>query len=260
MHSPLALVRDSSTRSADVYGPTAAQPVDAEAVAAAVAVAVASAETAVVDTAVVATSADTAAVATIDALEQLVGINLARLRSERQLSLDALARLSGVSRAMLAQIESARSVPSIKVLSKIAAALKVSVSAFLRRYAVHGFEHLPADRAARLLTSNGRFATRALYPDAEPVAAEFHELRIAPLHTEPGTRRPPGTMVHLVVSEGTLEISVHDRRQLLATGDAIVFDADQPHTLRNPGDTEARAFRVTVNPEAPPRWAVTHAV
>jgi mannose-6-phosphate isomerase-like protein (cupin superfamily) len=45
---------------------------------------------------------------------------------------------------------------------------------------------------------------------------------------------------------------------LLATGDSIVFDADQPHSLRNPGDTEARAFRVTVNAETPPRWDVPH--
>jgi mannose-6-phosphate isomerase-like protein (cupin superfamily) len=59
-----------------------------------------------------------------------------------------------------------------------------------------------------------------------------------------------------VVSDGTLEVSVHDRRQLLATGDAIVFDADQPYSLRNPGDTEARAFSVTLNPETPPRWQV----
>ncbi|MFC0398299.1 helix-turn-helix domain-containing protein [Paraburkholderia rhizosphaerae] len=218
MHSPLALVRDPDTDEAAVDGYVASD--------------------------------------TVDALEQLVGVNLARLRAERQLSLDALSRLSGVSRAMLAQIESARSVPSIKVLCKIAGALKVSVSAFLRRHALHGFEHLPAERAARLLTSNGRFATRALYPDAEPAAAEFHELRIAPLHTEQGARRLPGTTANLVVSEGTLEIIVHGRRQLLATGDAIMFDADQPHTLRNPGDTEARAFRVIVNPETPPRWAL----
>ena len=191
-----------------------------------------------------------------DALEHRVGVNLARLRAERQLSLDALARASGVSRAMLAQIESARSVPSIKVLCKVASALKVSVAAFLRQHAVNGFEHLPADRAARVVTSNGRYWTRALYPDAEPSTAEFHELRIAPLHTEPGTRRVPGTTVNLVVSIGTIEVSVNDRRQLLATGDSIVFDADQPHTLRNPGDTEARAFRVTVNAETPPRWDV----
>jgi transcriptional regulator with XRE-family HTH domain len=193
-----------------------------------------------------------------DALEHRVGVNLARLRAERQLSLDALARASGVSRAMLAQIESARSVPSIKVLCKVAAALKVSVAAFLRQHAVNGFEHLPADRSARVVTSNGRYWTRALHPDSEPSTAEFHEVRIAPLHTEPGTRRAPGTTVNLVVSVGTLEVSVHDRRQLLATGDSIVFDADQPHSLRNPGDTEARAFRVTVNAETPPRWDVPH--
>ncbi|MBY4805143.1 XRE family transcriptional regulator [Burkholderia cepacia] len=204
-------------------------------------------------------AADARASASLDVLEQVVGVNLARLRAERQLSLDALARLSGVSRAMLAQIESARSVPSIKVLCKIAAALKVSVAAFLRRHAVNGFEHLAAERASRVVSSNGRFSARALYPEGEPSAAEFHELRIAPLHTEPGARRAPGTTVNLVVSEGTLEVSVHDRRQLLATGDAIVFDADQPYSLRNPGDSEARAFRVTVSPEVPPRWLVPDA-
>jgi transcriptional regulator with XRE-family HTH domain len=191
-----------------------------------------------------------------DALEHLVGVNLARLRAERQLSLDALARASGVSRAMLAQIESARSVPSIKVLCKVAAALKVSVAAFLRRHATNGFEHLPAERSSRVVSANGRYSSRPLYPDTEPTAAEFHELRIAPLHTETGLRRAPGTTVNLVVSEGTLEVSVHDQRQLLATGDAIVFDADQPHSLRNPGDTEARAFRVTLKAETPPRWDV----
>ncbi|HLX02078.1 MAG TPA: XRE family transcriptional regulator [Trinickia sp.] len=191
-----------------------------------------------------------------DALEHVVGVNLARLRAERQLSLDALARASGVSRAMLAQIESARSIPSIKVLCKIALALKVSVAAFLRRHAVNGIEHLPAERARRVISSNGRFSVRALYPDTEPASTEFHELRIAPLHTEEGAPRVPGTTINLVVSDGTLELSVHDRRQLLATGDAIVFDADQPHTLRNPGDTEARAYQVTVNAETPPRWDI----
>ncbi|WP_233803293.1 helix-turn-helix domain-containing protein [Paraburkholderia sp. HP33-1] len=218
MHSPLALVRDPSAQADSDAAPRCAEP--------------------------------------FDALEQLVGVNLARLRAERQLSLDALARASGVSRAMLAQIESARSVPSIKVLCKVAAALKVSVAAFLRRHATNGFEHLPAERSVRVVSANGRYSARPLYPDDEPIAAEFHELRIAPLHTEAGIRRAPGTTVNLVVSDGTLEVSVHDQRQLLATGDAIVFDADQPHSLRNPGDTEARAFRVTLRAETPPRWDV----
>ena len=106
-----------------------------------------------------------------DALEHLVGVNLARLRAERQLSLDALARASGVSRAMLAQIESGRSVPSIKVLHKIASALKVSVAAFLRRHAINGIEYLPAEQATRLVTSNGSFSARPLFPLSAPASS-----------------------------------------------------------------------------------------
>ena len=63
----------------------------------------------------------------------------------------------------LAQIESARSVPSIKVLCKIASALKVSVAAFLRRHATNGIEHLAgrarhARRDVRMdVSRRGRF-------------------------------------------------------------------------------------------------------
>ena len=60
-----------------------------------------------------------------DPICERVAQNLQRLRGKRHLSLDALARQCGVSRAMLAQIESGRSVPSIKVLCKIAKGLKV---------------------------------------------------------------------------------------------------------------------------------------
>jgi transcriptional regulator with XRE-family HTH domain len=256
MHSPLALVRDAQADRPNVHRSTTHRTTDSQ-------------HDIADDLGVPSSALSADALGTngavrgegpFDALEYLVGVNLARLRAERQLSLDALARASGVSRAMLAQVESARSVPSIKVLCKVAAALKVSVSAFLRRHAVSGFEHLPADRAARRVSADGRYSARALYPEDGPATAEFHELRIAPLHTEPGTRRAPGTTVNLVVSEGTLEVSVHDRRQLLATGDAIVFDADQPHSLRNPGDTEARVFRVTLNAETPPRWDVPQGV
>ena len=68
-----------------------------------------------------------------DVISLCVAHNLQRLRSKRHLSLDGLARACGVSRAMLAQIESGRSVPSIKVLCKIAKGLKVSVAALDRK-------------------------------------------------------------------------------------------------------------------------------
>src|SRR5690606_29563326 len=61
----------------------------------------------------------------------VVGANLRKLRTRRGWSLERLARASGVSRAMLGQIELEQSAPSINVLWRIATALGVQFSALL---------------------------------------------------------------------------------------------------------------------------------
>ncbi|MGZ3158766.1 MAG: helix-turn-helix domain-containing protein [Burkholderiaceae bacterium] len=183
-------------------------------------------------------------------IEHLVAANLARLRSLRHLSLDALARLSGVSRAMLAQVESGRSVPSIRVLHRVASALQVSVSAFLRDFAVDGMELLPAHASQRLVNADGSVASRSLFPAQRQLRAEFHEIRMQPASVEHLHPLLPGTCKNLVVSHGTLEIRANDQIQLLGPDDAIFFDADQSHSYRNPGNTEVLAYAVTHHPEA----------
>lgn len=184
-----------------------------------------------------------------DLISQRVGQNLQRLRSKRYLSLDALARLSGVSRAMLAQIESGRSVPSIKVLCKIAKGLKVSVAAFLENRAFEGVALLPARNSKRLVSANGAFVSRALFPFDVARQVEFYELRISPLGEEESEGHGPGLQENLVVAQGVLEISVNQERYLLSTGDSILFYADQPHRYRNPADSEAVAYLVITHPE-----------
>src|SRR5580698_6264851 len=64
-------------------------------------------------------------------LAAMVGRKLHGLRLQRELTLEQLARLSGVSRAMLWQIEQARSAPTITVLARVAEALGMPVGAFL---------------------------------------------------------------------------------------------------------------------------------
>jgi transcriptional regulator with XRE-family HTH domain len=66
-----------------------------------------------------------------DDLTRLVGANLRRQRTRRGLSLERLARLSGVSRSMLGQIESGQSAPTIKTLWRIAVALELPVAALI---------------------------------------------------------------------------------------------------------------------------------
>lgn len=186
---------------------------------------------------------------TEDPIGERVASNLLRLRAKRNLSLDGLARLCGVSRTMLAQIESGRSVPSIKVLCKIAQGLKVSVAAFLDDRAFEGVAVLPARDSKRLVSGDGAFVSRALFPFDVSRQVEFYELRLKGLATEHSTGHAPGTQENLVVAQGVLEISVNEERFLLGTGDSILFYADQPHSYRNPADSEAVAYLVTTYAE-----------
>ncbi|HEY8375801.1 MAG TPA: helix-turn-helix transcriptional regulator, partial [Nannocystis sp.] len=57
--------------------------------------------------------------------------NIRSLRKARGYSLDDMARRSGVSRASLSQVETAKTNPTIAILWKIAAGLEVPFSALL---------------------------------------------------------------------------------------------------------------------------------
>jgi transcriptional regulator with XRE-family HTH domain len=173
-----------------------------------------------------------------------VGVNLRRMRVKRDLSLERLAQASGVSRAMLCQIELGQSAPTINILWKIARALNVPFSALITEQSPSRTKVLTATSAKVLKSSDGAFSSRALFPFDEPRTVEFYELRLAPAATEKAEPHPPGTVENLVVTNGCLEMRVGEARYLLATGDAIQFEADTAHEYRNPGDGEAVIYLV----------------
>jgi transcriptional regulator with XRE-family HTH domain len=177
-------------------------------------------------------------------LTPVLGANLRRLRSRRGLSLEKLSRLSGVSRAMLGQIELGQSAPTVNVLWKVSTALEVPFSALITSRPSAAFQVMRAEQAKRLTSSDGSFASRALFPFDEPRRVEFYELRLAPGGMERADAHPPGTVENLVVGRGNLEIDVAGATHALATGDAIVFEADQPHVYRNPGSAETLMYLV----------------
>jgi quercetin dioxygenase-like cupin family protein len=53
-----------------------------------------------------------------------------------------------------------------------------------------------------------------------------------------------GTVENLVVTAGTVEITVQRTVYRLQTGDAILFAADVPHTYRNSGNIDAIVYLV----------------
>ena len=60
----------------------------------------------------------------LENIGHIVAENLKRLREERKLSLDAVAKCSGVSKSMLGQIERGVTNPTISTLWKLATGLK----------------------------------------------------------------------------------------------------------------------------------------
>lgn len=177
-------------------------------------------------------------------LAPVVGKNLRRLRTERGLSLERLANLSGVSRAMLGQVELGQSAPTINVLWKMARALDVPFSSLITSTQAPGARVLRATAAKRLLSSDGSFQSRALFPFDEPRRVEFYELKLAPKGVEPADAHAPGTQENIVVTKGAVEIVAGAEAHRLEAGDAILFEADQPHAYRNVGAGEAVMYLV----------------
>lgn len=177
-------------------------------------------------------------------LTPVVGANLRRLRGQRSLSLERLSQMSGVSRAMLGQIELGQSAPTINILWKIASALGVPFSALITARGSVGPHVLRAEGAKQLTSQDGAFSSRALFPFDEPRRVEFYELRLVPGGVERADAHNPGTTENLVVAAGEVEIEVAGKKELLGPGDAIVFEADLPHVYRNRSGAEALMYLV----------------
>lgn len=177
-------------------------------------------------------------------LKPVVGANLRRFRVRRGLSLKGLAHASGVSRAMLSQVELGRSTPTINLVSRIARALGVSFSSLIAAREEHRLSILRAADSKVLSSQGGAFQSRALFPFDQPRRVEFYELRLAPGAVERAAAHIPGTTENLVMCGGALELEIGPERAVLGAGDSVFFPADAPHVYGNPGATEAIAYLV----------------
>ena len=178
-------------------------------------------------------------------LKRRVGENLARLRKSRGLSLERLASLSGVSRAMLGQVETGESAPTIAFLWKVARGLDVRFADLLGEEAAGDVVVLPADSSKVLRSGDGAFESRALFPFDKHRRAEFYELRMRGGHVERAVPHPEGTYENIIVHSGRLRLTVGDGEPRdLRAGDAVYFRADVPHAYENPGTRDALMYLV----------------
>jgi len=171
--------------------------------------------------------------------ELSIGENLRALRKARDLSLDRLALLSGVSKSMLRQVEIERSSPTISVLWKIANGLRVPFSTLLAK------KNTPSevvDFTSEGTIKSGRrgyrlFPLVAFQPE-RPVEMYYTEIDEG-VHFE-GEPHQGNARETLLVLSGTVEVSVGGTTSTARQDQLLQFPAGQPHRYSNPGELVAR--------------------
>jgi len=172
-------------------------------------------------------------------LGRRVADTLRALRRARGMSLDELAELSGVSRAALSQIETARTNPTIGLLWKVAVGVGVPFSELLgeERTAV---SILRREDTQVLRSADGKFHSRSLAPAGAHPLLELYELRLAARSRHASEPHAAGTREIVVVLSGALRLTAGESTHDLAAGDSASFAADVAHVYENPGASEAR--------------------
>jgi transcriptional regulator with XRE-family HTH domain len=168
-----------------------------------------------------------------------VAESLRHLRQTRGLSLDQLAEASGVSRAALSQIETARTNPTIGILWKVAVGLGVPFSELLGQER-SSVSVLRRDEVQVLRSADNRFQSRSLAPAGANPFVEVYELRLAARARHASEAHAAGVREIVIVLSGALRLTVGEAVHELAAGDSVWFAADLPHIYENPGAAEAR--------------------
>lgn len=171
-------------------------------------------------------------------IQRAVARNLKALRESKKLSLEAAAKLTGVSKSMLGQIERGEVNPTISVLWKIANGLKVSVSALLE-FPQEEVDLVKKENIAPIRTAEGRYLNYPIFPFTEQRRFETYRIEILPGVTLKAEPHLPGAEEYITIFAGNVDILVDDTVYHLNNGDSLRFWAHVPHAYQNPGKVPA---------------------
>ena len=172
-----------------------------------------------------------------------VGGRLRELRQERDMSMRALARASGLSANALSMIERRRTSPSVSTLYKLAEAMEIPITAFFRED--------PPQQEVVFRKAEERTRVPFMRGLWEGLGGEAFVGRVEPfmLTLESGASSGPFGIVHsghefVFCLRGELEYQVENHRFHLEAGDSLLFAAQLKHRWRNPGKKVCNAMFV----------------
>jgi len=154
------------------------------------------------------------------------------LRKQQNLSLQELSNHSKISKGLLSKIENSRTIPSLPVFINLLESLKTSPKDFfedLYTYNNHSFEVIRKNDRQKIEKEN---RTGFIYHDIFNQNFSDLNVNIVYLTIEPNAQYEPAVTdgyEFKIVLKGFVEYFINGESVILEEGDAIFFDARQPH-------------------------------
>lgn len=180
----------------------------------------------------------------VDAITK-VGARIRELRIGRNLTLEALAERSGVSRAMLSKVERGEKNPTLMVTAKVAEGLDVTISQLVGIQEQRDVVVVPKARRIVMKDAETGFERQMLSPAFPARGVEFIR-NVIPQGSTSGEFPPHkrGVEEYIVVERGRMTAVLDGKEYQLEEGDAIYFEADVPHRFENGGQGECSYYLV----------------
>jgi len=161
----------------------------------------------------------------------LIGNILKQVRLEQGLTLDQTADLTGVSKAMLGQIERGKSNPTISILWKVATGLKISFSELLGDGG-ENHEIININAIEPVYESDNKMILHDVFPYNPMTGFEYFYITILPGGHHTSEPHLKSTEEHIVVTTGCLKLDI------LKAPAALKFKSNIEHCYSNPYEEE----------------------
>lgn len=164
------------------------------------------------------------------------------LRMRRALTQAELAKLAGVPRSTIANLESGTGNPSLINLAKISSALSTSIEMLLTP-PVAVCKKIPAEALKTISRSGGEVNITKLLPDPIP-GMEIDKIELNPGAKMRGVPHAAGTREYLHCVQGEMLIIVSGESYHISRGDVFAFPGEMHHSYENLGKTKAIGLSV----------------
>ncbi|WP_337993623.1 XRE family transcriptional regulator [Lysinibacillus sp. CNPSo 3705] len=168
----------------------------------------------------------------MEQMSRNLAFQLKKIRQQRQLSLDDVAKATGVSKAQLAQIEKGEANPTVSTIWKIAAGMRTSFSSLLQAPTAHFMKYSSKD-APRVDEDEGRYRVYSIIPYNPDRGWELYRIEMEPGAFSRSEAHTEGVEETVTVIQGQANISAGEMHELLEEGDTLVFSGHQPHEYKN---------------------------